>query len=97
MSSLAKAFAESAAGVVDQLSNAVAVTSAVDFTNTSFLQTYSIVFGASVFLVMFIWLWAVIKRAVQVLQGSFESLLSASLVVDLSGEGLVGSAPQGLG
>ncbi|MER6075838.1 hypothetical protein ABT187_45240, partial [Streptomyces sp. NPDC001817] len=32
-----------------------------------------------------------------VLQGSFESLLSASLVVDLPGEGLVGSAPQGLG
>ncbi|WP_443742886.1 hypothetical protein [Streptomyces sennicomposti] len=65
MTSLAKAFSESAAWVVDQLSNAVAVTSTVDFTNGDFLKTYSLVFAASTFLVLLIWLWAVIKRAVR--------------------------------
>ena len=65
ISSLAKAFSESAAWVVKQLSNAVAATSTVDFTNQSFLQTYALVFAASTFLVMTIWLWAVIKRAIR--------------------------------
>lgn len=65
MTSLAKAFSESAAWVVKQLSNAVAATSTVDFTNGSFLKTYSLVFAASTFLVITIWLWAVIKRAIR--------------------------------
>lgn len=65
LSSLAKGCAEAASWVVDQLSNAVTTTAAVDFTNTNFLKTYSLVFAASTFLVMLIWLWAVIKRAVR--------------------------------
>lgn len=65
LTSLAKGFAEAAAWVVDKLSDAVTATAAVDFTNKDFLKTYSIVFAASVFLVVLIWLWAVIKRAVR--------------------------------
>ncbi|WP_393101443.1 hypothetical protein [Streptomyces sp. LN325] len=65
LSSLADGFAKAAAWVVDQLSNAVSTTSEVDFTNQSFLQTYALVFAASTFLVLLIWLWAVTKRAVR--------------------------------
>ncbi|MFH8343111.1 hypothetical protein [Streptomyces sp. AM6-12] len=65
MSSLAKAFAEGAAWVVNRLSDAVTATSAVDFTNQNFLTTYATVFAASTFLVLLIWLWAVAKRAVR--------------------------------
>ncbi|MFC7844417.1 hypothetical protein [Streptomyces sp. NPDC057382] len=65
MASLADSVAKAAAWVVDNLSNAVAVTSDVDFTNGSFLTTYALVFAASTFLVMLIWLWAVVKRAVR--------------------------------
>lgn len=65
MSSLAKAFADAAAWVVDQLSNAVTATADVDFTNGSFLKTYALVFAASTVLVVVIWLWAVVKRAVR--------------------------------
>ena len=65
MASLADSVAKAAAWVVDNLSNAVSVTSDVDFTNGSFLQTYALVFAASTFLVLLIWLWAVVKRAVR--------------------------------
>lgn len=65
LSSLADGIAEGAAWVVDKLSDAVAATSEVDFTNDSFLRTYALVFAASTFLVLLIWLWAVAKRAVR--------------------------------
>lgn len=65
LTSLADGIADTAAWVVDQLSNAVTATSDVDFTNTSFLKTYSLVFAASTFLVLLLWIWAVIKRAVR--------------------------------
>ncbi|MCX4885987.1 hypothetical protein [Streptomyces sp. NBC_00847] len=65
MSSLANSFAKASAWVVTNLGNAVAVTSNVDFTNQSFLKTYSIVFAASTFLVLLLWLWAVMKRAIR--------------------------------
>lgn len=65
MASMADAIAKSAAWVVDQLSNAVAATSDVDFTNGQFLKTYSLVFAASTFLVLLLWLWAVAKRAIR--------------------------------
>ncbi|MFF0794155.1 hypothetical protein [Streptomyces spiralis] len=65
LSSLAKGFAEAAAWVVKQLSNAVSATAAVDFTNTKFLQTYAVVFAAATFLVILVWLWAVVKRVVR--------------------------------
>ncbi|MEY9998199.1 hypothetical protein ABIE67_010320 [Streptomyces sp. V4I8] len=65
LSSLADGIAKTAAWVVDQLSNAVATTTEVDFTNSQFLKTYSLVFAASAFLVVLLWLWAVIKRAIR--------------------------------
>ncbi|MEU0031999.1 hypothetical protein [Streptomyces sp. NPDC006335] len=65
LSSLADGFAKAAAWTVTQLSNAVAVTAEVDFTNQEFLKTYSLVFAASTFLVLLLWLWAVIKRAIR--------------------------------
>ncbi|WP_437076415.1 hypothetical protein [Streptomyces sp. enrichment culture] len=65
LSSLADGIAEGAAWVIDKLSDAVAATSDVDFTNDSFLKTYALVFAASTFLVLLIWLWAVAKRAVR--------------------------------
>ncbi|WP_306324136.1 MULTISPECIES: hypothetical protein [unclassified Streptomyces] len=65
LSSLAQGFAKAAAWVVDQLSNAVKATADVDFTNGSFLKTYSLVFAASTFLTIVVWLWAVVKRAVR--------------------------------
>ncbi|MCX4707147.1 hypothetical protein [Streptomyces sp. NBC_01373] len=65
LTSLADGIAKTAAWTVDQLSNAVAATSDIDFTNTKFLQTYALVFAASTFLVLLLWLWAVIKRAIR--------------------------------
>ncbi|WP_406257495.1 hypothetical protein [Streptomyces chartreusis] len=63
--SLADGIAEGAAWVVTKLSDAVTATADVDFTNAAFLKTYALVFAASTFLVVMIWLWAVIKRAVR--------------------------------
>ncbi|MFF9128413.1 hypothetical protein ACF09J_35105 [Streptomyces sp. NPDC014889] len=65
MSSLADGIAEGAAWVVTKLSDAVTVTAEVDFTNGSFVKTYAIVFAGSTFLVIMVWLWAVIRRAVR--------------------------------
>jgi hypothetical protein len=65
LSSLAKGISQTAAWTVDKLSDAVAATANVDFTNPKFLQTYAIVFAASTFLVLLLWLWAVAKRAVR--------------------------------
>ncbi|MFI1734912.1 hypothetical protein ACH40E_38015 [Streptomyces acidicola] len=65
LASLADGIAKAAAWVVDQLSNAVTVTADVDFTNSSFLKTYALVFAASTFLVLLLWLWAVVKRAIR--------------------------------
>ncbi|MFF8432452.1 hypothetical protein ACF07Y_46540 [Streptomyces sp. NPDC016566] len=65
LGSLASGIAKTAAWVVDQLSNAVDATANVDFTNSQFLKTYSIVFAASTFLVLLLWLWAVMKRAIR--------------------------------
>ncbi|MFE5595741.1 hypothetical protein [Streptomyces sp. NPDC056549] len=65
LSSLAKGIADGAAWTVDQLSNAVKATSDVDFTSMDFVKTYALVFAASGFLTMLLWLWAVAKRAVR--------------------------------
>lgn len=65
LSSLADGMAQTAAWTVDKLSDAVAATADVDYTNPKFLQTYAIVFAASTFLVLLLWLWAVAKRAVR--------------------------------
>lgn len=65
LAALAQGFAKAAAWTVDQLGNAVKATGDVDFTNGSFLKTYALVFAASTFLTLLLWLWAVTKRAVR--------------------------------
>ncbi|MGW1973794.1 hypothetical protein ACWCOY_36830, partial [Streptomyces tubercidicus] len=47
------------------LSEAVTKTAAVDFTNKAFLTQYAVVFAASTFLTLLLWLLAVAKRAVR--------------------------------
>lgn len=65
LNSLGDGFAKAAAWTIDQLSAAVESTGDVDFTSKGFLRTYAVVFGASVFLTMLLWLWAAIKRALR--------------------------------
>ncbi len=65
LSSLAQGCAKAAAYVVDTLSGLVNETTHVDFTNTSFLRQYAVVFAASTILTLILWLLAVAKRAVR--------------------------------
>ncbi|CAM5527613.1 Type IV secretion system protein OS=Streptomyces tendae OX=1932 GN=GUR47_25570 PE=4 SV=1 [Streptomyces tendae] len=65
LSSLAKGCADAAAWTVDTLSDAVKNTADVDFTNDTFLKQYAVVFAASAFLTLVLWLLAVAKRAVR--------------------------------
>ncbi len=65
LAALAKGCAKAAAFVVDKLSHAVTSTSQVDFTNTTFLRQYAVVFAASTILTLVLWLLAVAKRAVR--------------------------------
>ncbi|MFC8084299.1 hypothetical protein [Streptomyces sp. NPDC057340] len=65
LSSLAKGCADAAAWTVDTLSDAVKSTADVDFTNDTFLKQYAVVFAASAFLTLVLWLLAVAKRAVR--------------------------------
>ena len=63
LQSLASACATAAAWVIRKLSAGINATTNVDFTNPSFLRTYAVVFGASTFLTLILWLLAVAKRA----------------------------------
>lgn len=65
LNSLAKGFAKAASWTIRKLSDLVNKTSTVDFTNTSFLRQYAIVFAASTILTLILWLLAVAKRAVR--------------------------------
>ncbi|MFE0645459.1 hypothetical protein ACFW2Y_28200 [Streptomyces sp. NPDC058877] len=65
LTSLARGCADAAIKVVDELSKAVKATADVDFTNLDFLGRYAIVFAASTFLTLLLWLLAVAKRAVR--------------------------------
>ncbi|NDZ81458.1 hypothetical protein G3I19_23590 [Streptomyces sp. SID10853] len=65
LSSLAKGCADAAAWIVGKLSDAVKSTANVDFTNSSFLRQYAVVFAASTILTLVLWLLAVAKRAVR--------------------------------
>ncbi|SEQ22501.1 hypothetical protein [Streptomyces radiopugnans] len=65
LASLAQGCAEAAAWIVDKLSEAVASTATVDFTNPAFLRQYAVVFAASTILTLVLWLLAVAKRAVR--------------------------------
>ncbi|MDT0443337.1 hypothetical protein [Streptomyces johnsoniae] len=63
--SLARGCADAAAWVVNELSELVDSTTAVDFTNTSFLRQYAVVFAASTVLTLILWLLAIVKRAIR--------------------------------
>jgi hypothetical protein len=65
LTSLGKGCAEAASWTIDKLSAAVTKTTEVDFTNTSFLRQYAVVFAASTILTLILWLLAVAKRAVR--------------------------------
>ena len=65
LASLARGCADAAAWIVDKLSQAVNETAQVDFTNTTFLRQYAVVFAASTILTLVLWLLAVAKRAVR--------------------------------
>ncbi|MFC1420168.1 hypothetical protein [Streptacidiphilus cavernicola] len=63
LQSLANGCATAAAWVVRKLSDGINTTTNVDFTNPSFLKQYAVVFAASTFLTLVLWLLAVAKRA----------------------------------
>ena len=65
LQSLASGCATAAAWVVRKLSDGINTTTTVDFTNSSFLRAYAVVFAASTFLTLILWLLAVAKRAVR--------------------------------
>ncbi|MEV6249007.1 hypothetical protein AB0M38_22800 [Streptomyces sp. NPDC051742] len=65
LASLARGCADAAIATIDYLSKAVKETADVDFTNTEFLGRYAIVFAASTFLTLLLWLLAVAKRAIR--------------------------------
>ncbi|MFF7995514.1 hypothetical protein ACFZDG_37810 [Kitasatospora xanthocidica] len=65
LGSLAKSCAQAAAWVVRNLSGAIDGTTQVDFTNSSFLQQYAVVFAVSTVITLVLWLLAVTKRAVR--------------------------------
>ena len=65
LTSLAKGCATAAAWIIGKLSHAVTSTTQVDFTNTTFLRQYAVVFAASTILTLVLWLLAVAKRAVR--------------------------------
>ena len=65
LGTIAKGCAEAAAWIIDKLSAAIVTTTTVDFTNPTFIKQYAIVFGASTFLTVILWLIAVIKRAIR--------------------------------
>ncbi|MCX2969380.1 MULTISPECIES: hypothetical protein [Streptomyces] len=65
LASLASGCADAAAWIVGKLSEAVEATADVDFTNTTFLRQYAVVFAASTILTLVLWLLAVTKRAVR--------------------------------
>jgi hypothetical protein len=63
LQSLANGCATAAAWVVRKLSAGINSTTNVDFTNPSFLKQYAVVFAASTFLTLILWLLAIAKRA----------------------------------
>jgi hypothetical protein len=65
LSSLARGCADAAAWIVNELSDLVNSTTAVDFTNASFLRQYAVVFAASTVLTLILWLLAIVKRAIR--------------------------------
>nr|WP_240003386.1 hypothetical protein [Streptomyces cinnamoneus] len=65
LANIAKGCADAAAWIIRKLAEAVRATGTVDFTNTTFLRQYAVVFAASTILTLVLWLLAVAKRAVR--------------------------------
>jgi hypothetical protein len=65
LASLARGCADAAAYLIGKLSEAVESTATVDFTNSTFRTQYAVVFAASTFLTLVLWLFAVAKRAIR--------------------------------
>lgn len=65
LGSIAKGCADAATWIINQLAATVNNTTQVDFTNAGFLRQYAVVFAASTFLTLLLWMLAVAKRAVR--------------------------------
>lgn len=65
LGAIAKSTAEAAVWFISKLTTAINATTAVDFTNPGFLRQYAVVFAASAFLTLIVWMVAVTKRAVR--------------------------------
>ncbi|MFE7134527.1 hypothetical protein ACFVIM_27070 [Streptomyces sp. NPDC057638] len=65
LGALGRACTDAAAWTVETLSKAVKSTATVDFTNTTFLSQYAVVFAAATVLTLLLWLLAIAKRAMR--------------------------------
>ncbi|MFG2833135.1 hypothetical protein ACGFWI_37815 [Streptomyces sp. NPDC048434] len=65
LTSLAHSTAKAAAWTARRLGDVIGSPNQVDFTNASFLQQYAVLFAATSVLVMVLWLFAVMKRAIR--------------------------------
>lgn len=65
LGSIARATAEAAVWFIGKLAIAINATTDVDFTNQGFLKQYAVVFAASAFLTLIVWIIAVTKRAIR--------------------------------
>ncbi|GAA4958511.1 hypothetical protein GCM10023205_21450 [Yinghuangia aomiensis] len=65
LGSIAKATAEAAVWFIGKLAKAINATTGVDFTNPNFVKQYAVVFAASAFMTLIVWMVAVTKRAVR--------------------------------
>ncbi len=63
LGAIAKGCAEAATWTLGKLAEAVTALTQVDFTNPGFVKEYALVFGASTFLTLILWVLAVAKRA----------------------------------
>lgn len=65
LGAIAQATAEAAVWFITKLAVAINATTTVDFTNPGFIKQYAVVFAASAFLTLIVWMVAVTKRAVR--------------------------------
>ncbi|HSA50574.1 MAG TPA: hypothetical protein VLH10_10755, partial [Yinghuangia sp.] len=65
LGAIAQATAEAAVWFITKLAVAINATTSVDFTNPGFIKQYAVVFAASAFLTLIVWMVAVTKRAVR--------------------------------
>ncbi|WP_372498535.1 hypothetical protein [Yinghuangia soli] len=65
LGAIAKGCADAATWIIERLAATVNSTTQVDFTNAGFLRQYAVVFAASTFLTLLLWMLAVAKRAMR--------------------------------